>query len=270
MKGRKYCIRLILSGMMFFPVILPGQSTVMEKPDVYLIPGMGTDYRVFRDYRLEHGNIKYIYWVDPGEVNTIEEYARLLIDQVDTSREFVLVGVSFGGMLGVEFSRQLGNPDLILVSSVKTIDELPLKYKTAKVLPFHMLLGDNMLERIGSGKFIYRDIHKPEDRELYRQMLLDAGAEFLKRQIKMIIHWKNREYDPGLFHVHGTSDQVLPARLIDNAFLITGGTHKMVINHPEKICRIIDDYLLEQYRATVAPSPGTNTGTELKMTWQSL
>ena len=42
----------------------------------------------------------------------------------------------------------------------------------------------------------------------------------------------------------GTDYRVLPARRIENAVWIEGGTHKMVINHPETLCKIIDHYLL--------------------------
>ena len=73
--------------------------------DVYMIPGLGTDYRVFRDFSLENGNIKYIQWEDPGDVKTLEEYASLLETQIDTSRKYVIVGASFGGMIGVELSQ---------------------------------------------------------------------------------------------------------------------------------------------------------------------
>ena len=97
--------------------------------DVYMIPGMGTDYRVYRDFNLNYGNIKYIQWADPGNIRTLEEYAALLKNQIDTSRKYIIVGTSFGGMIGVELSQKLNNPNLILISSAKTKKELPNKYK---------------------------------------------------------------------------------------------------------------------------------------------
>ena len=215
-----------------------------DRIDVYFIPGMGTDYRVFNDFKLAHGNIHYIEWMEPGDARSLEEYASLLADQIDTSRYYVIVGVSFGGMVGLEISRNLHNPNLILISSAKTAREIPIKYKTARVLPLHHVMGEKLLRNTSGKDFMYKDIMDPKNRQLYRQMLIENGAGFLKRQVDMIVRWKNREYDPGILHIHGTEDRVLPARRIENAVWIEGGTHKMVINHPDTLCDIIDNYLL--------------------------
>jgi pimeloyl-ACP methyl ester carboxylesterase len=221
--------------------IIPG----VDKPDVYMIPGLGTDWRVFRDFNLEYGNLRFIQWADPGNIRSLEEYASLLAGQIDTSRNFVIVGVSFGGMLGVEISRDLNNSNLILISSARNRKELPLTYRTARILPLHHLLGQQMLQNISGQKFIYRDVQEAEDRHLYRQMLVENGAELLKRQMDMVIQWKNNESDPDILQIHGTADRVLPARKIENAVFIEGGTHKMVVNHARTLCEIIDNYLLE-------------------------
>jgi pimeloyl-ACP methyl ester carboxylesterase len=222
-----------------------GTIDAEDRIDVYLIPGMGTDYRVFNDFDLEHGNIHYIKWSEPGDTRSLEEYASLLADQIDTGRHYVIVGVSFGGMIGLEISRTLNNRNLILISSAKTASEIPVKYKPARVLPLHHMLGERLLRNTSEKKFMYKDILEPENRHLYRQMLIETGAGFLIRQMDMIVRWKNREYDPGILHIHGTDDRVLPARRIENAVWIEGGTHKMVINHPGTLCRIIDHYLLQ-------------------------
>ena len=213
--------------------------------DVYMIPGMGTDYRVFRGFSLENGNIKYIQWEDPGDVKTLEEYASLLETQIDTSRKYVIVGASFGGMIGVELSQRLNNPYLILISSAKTKKELPNKYKTARVFPLHLMVSDNLLQNVSNKQFFYKDIIDPDDRLLYKQMMVENGAALLKRQMDMIVHWENIEYDPRILHIHGSADQVLPARHIENAVFIKGGTHKMIVNKSAQLCEIIDNYLLE-------------------------
>jgi hypothetical protein len=51
----------------------------------------------------------------PGDIWSLEEYASLLAGQIDTSRNFVILGVSFGGMIGVEISRDLNSFNLILI-----------------------------------------------------------------------------------------------------------------------------------------------------------
>jgi hypothetical protein len=65
----------------------------------------------------------------------------------------------------------------------------------------------------------------------------------------MVIHWKNEESYPEILQIHGTDDRVLPAKHIENAILIEGGTHKMVVNHARILCEIIDNYLIEMVSA---------------------
>ena len=75
--------------------------------NVYCIPGMGVNERLFRNLKLNNCNILHIKWETPFKNESLPDYAMRLSKQMDTTKPFVLIGVSFGGMCSVEISKQL-------------------------------------------------------------------------------------------------------------------------------------------------------------------
>ena len=71
---------------------------------IYCISGLGADHTVFD--RLDiNGEKVCISWIPSFEWESLKDYARRLTAQVDTSEPFLLLGVSFGGMLAVEMNK---------------------------------------------------------------------------------------------------------------------------------------------------------------------
>jgi pimeloyl-ACP methyl ester carboxylesterase len=65
---------------------------------IYCISGLGADYRVFQklvfpsDYHVVH-----VEWIQPEIRETLSSYALRLLKQIDNSKPFILIGLSFGG-----------------------------------------------------------------------------------------------------------------------------------------------------------------------------
>jgi pimeloyl-ACP methyl ester carboxylesterase len=71
--------------------------------NIYLISGLGADKRVFSKLGFSTNHvIKHIEWIKPNSNEDLSSYARRLARQIDESKPFFLVGVSFGGMIAVE------------------------------------------------------------------------------------------------------------------------------------------------------------------------
>lgn len=207
---------------------------------------MGTDSRVFDDFTFNEDLYHTIpvQWTDYHDCSGLREYAKKLATQIDTTKPFILLGVSMGGMLAMEMS-QIVNPDkIILISSAKSQKEIPFKYKIGRVLPLYGLVNDKMLHSIANKKSTYKDIHDTTDQVLYKKMLLNCGADFLKWQMKSICQWKFESNNlPPIFHIHGDKDNILPIRKINCNVVIENGTHKMVINYPKKLIDIIQNHM---------------------------
>lgn len=73
----------------------------------YFISGMGADKRVFTHIQLPEGfEAVFLDWLAPNREETLPSYAMRLADHIDTTEPFVLIGLSFGGMLATEIAKQ--------------------------------------------------------------------------------------------------------------------------------------------------------------------
>ncbi len=111
-KSRVFCSLLV-----FCCTCLGAQARLVN---VYLFPGTGSDARLFSKLELPDGyQARHVEYPIPQKGETMEGYAMLLAQQIDTTQPFVLVGVSIGGMLCTELAEQLSPLKTIVVSSSK-------------------------------------------------------------------------------------------------------------------------------------------------------
>ena len=108
--------------------------------NVYFISGLGADRRAFDKIKLDaQHSIHHIDWLEPEPNETIQHYAERMAKDIDTQQPFVLVGLSFGGIMSIEIGRFLTPERIILVSSVSHRSELPWYFRLSSVLRVHQL-----------------------------------------------------------------------------------------------------------------------------------
>src|SRR5438046_2594666 len=96
---------------------------------IYCFPGQGSDKRIFDSLTISPDyQVKVIEYGTPQKHATMNSFARELAKQIDTTKPFVLLGVSLGGMICVELSEILKPEKTILISSAKNRNELPDRY----------------------------------------------------------------------------------------------------------------------------------------------
>lgn len=214
--------------------------------NVYCLPGMGVNERLFRNLKLNKSNIHHIKWVTPIKNESLPNYAMRLSTQIDTTQPFVLVGVSFGGMCSVEIAKQLQPLRTFIISSNKFHSELPLKLSFWRVIPLYRLFRDGFYKNavvLAKKQF---GIVTQEQMINFRKMLDEAPKDYYSRAVHCIIKWKNETRPENLIHIHGTADRVLPHRKLKGCdFTIKGGSHFMIINKAEEISEIINKELMK-------------------------
>ena len=73
-----------------------------QELNVYLFPGQGSDYRIFDSLQLEKRYIlHYMHYAEPNKKETLSNYSNAFSSKIDTTNPFILIGVSFGGMICV-------------------------------------------------------------------------------------------------------------------------------------------------------------------------
>ena len=206
---------------------------------VYLIPGTGSDARLFDALNIEQST-EVIEYEIPKKGETMADYARTLAQQIDTSRRFSIIGVSLGGMLAVEMSKYLPAEEVIVVSSAKTREELPTTYRFFQKVPIYHLIGGRTYKFFTR---LFQPFYEPlsENDEIVWQAILEGKDPlFMRRAVPIIIEWENKSYDnERITHIHGTKDRTIPVKNVQNAILIEDATHMMMMDRAEEVSNLI-------------------------------
>ena len=91
---------------------------------VYCISGLGADERIFCKLDIPGSTFHFIQWIQPETAEDIYAYAGRLKEQIVHDHP-VLMGVSFGGMMAIELAKIFPVDKVVLISSIKSANELP-------------------------------------------------------------------------------------------------------------------------------------------------
>ncbi|TJY34132.1 alpha/beta hydrolase [Pontimicrobium aquaticum] len=198
---------------------------------VYFMPGMAANPSIFEFIKLPEDKfmIHLLEWVIPQPNETLVTYAKRMSSKIEYD-DVVLLGVSFGGVLVQEMSKFLKLKKLIIVSSVKTKHELPIKMKLAKATKAYKLLPTQFVGNFDSfAKYAFGETIKKRVK-LYKKYLSVNDKRYLDWAIHNMMCWEQEEVIPGIIHIHGDKDPVFPIKHITNCITVKGGTHVMIIN----------------------------------------
>ncbi len=210
-------------------------------PRIYCLPGLGADHRLFSKLQLDAELIPVEYI--KAEVNdTAETYAKKLVDQINDPNP-ILMGVSLGGILSVEISKLIPVNKLILISTIKTKDELPPYFSLVDHLPFDISKTAAWFKNYGEWlKPFYNKISQ-EEMELFKSMLIKTPDSFINWGVGAVSHWKNETITAEHIHIHGSLDLVFPTKWVNNYIEVKGGSHFMVVDKAKEISPIISQEL---------------------------
>ena len=211
-----------------------------EKLKIYAISGLGADRRVFDFLNLDLELVP-IDWIEPKKNESIENYAERLSKIIDTRHDFILMGVSFGGLVAVEISKILKPKLTILISSVATKKEIP---KFLKLIGQTEIINLIPKELFNPPLKLAHYLFGARNKNLLNQILQDTDLRFAKWAVQELTKWRNEEHIPNLIRIHGTHDKLLPWKGTGNVELIEEGEHFMIVDHADELSRVINQKIL--------------------------
>lgn len=235
----KAAILILLSFFSYSAFSQSGKTTV------YFFQGQGSDSRLFDSISLKEGyEKKCIEYGTPAKGQTMETFARELSAQIDTTKPFVLVGTSLGGMLCTEMSEFLHPEKVILISSASNRKELPFRYSFQRVVPLYMIVPGFVM--VGFAR-ILQPIVEPDrkkNKDTFKSMLKEKDRVYMRRTVKMIMRWKRTSNTSAIHKIHGDNDHTIPIRNVKNVeFVVENGSHMMTLTRGREISQILNQIL---------------------------
>ena len=204
---------------------------------IYAIPGLGADQRVFKFLDLEH-DLVAMEWIPPKKKESLKEYALRLAQVIDTTEPFVILGVSFGGMLAVEISKAFAPEATILLSTAETHKELRWVYRmVGKTNLLYLMPKATFNISINIAWFLFGTKNP-----VLKAILDDADPAFAKWAAIAISKWKNNEVITKSLRISGERDKILPPKN-PNILLIPDAQHFMIVDRAGEISDLINRHL---------------------------
>lgn len=207
---------------------------------IYAISGLGADKRVFTHLKLDC-EIIALDWIIPLEKEGIDSYSKRLaeVNSLDKSGDFILLGVSFGGLVATEISKLYSPKLTILISSIETKSELR---------PIFKLLGKTKLFSLFPRTIF--NIPRPvayfvfgtDKKELLKSILADTDLKLAKWSVNQLLSWKNETRLDKVLKISGSKDKLLPSKDKETVF-VKNGQHFMIVDKAKEISDLINEKL---------------------------
>jgi pimeloyl-ACP methyl ester carboxylesterase len=215
---------------------------------VYFISGLGADASVFGRLKLDPSiEINHIPWLEPKEEEEgIDEYAMRMAESIEDPENSMLVGLSFGGVMAIEIAKRTSIKHVVLISSIKHKEEMPLQlnviglFKLNKLVPASNLLHFKPLVNWFFG------IRKPDERTMFSELIEQTDEDLVDWSSQQILAWHGEHSLQNITHIHGTADSVFPLRNVRADHIIQGGPHFMVFTHAKEVSAVLNKVILSK------------------------
>lgn len=211
---------------------------------VILLPGMGTDARLFEPQRAALPNLTVPDWIEPRHGESLAEYARRWAATIRCEPPFFLGGVSFGGMVALEAARHLRPAGVFLIASCRSGRAVTRRFLAlqwaGRMLPTAVVAR---LRGPVAGYVARWERLEPAHRHLLRELATDAPITFLRLAVSAVRRW-SFEPDPAslgipVHQIHGQDDRIIPLVPGQACHVVPGGGHLINLTHAEDVNRFI-------------------------------
>lgn len=216
-------------------------SAGKTNPKIFFFTGLGADSRAFQFLNLSVSYPQvHVFWLKPFKNESPEHYSSRLIEKYSIADGDLLIGLSFGGLIVTEISKQIKPALSILISSASTRNEFPLLYKIEAFLNLHRWVSTSFYKKGGAVKHFLFGLKKPEQRKLFDEIIRGSDTEFVRWAVDTFVHWKNTYRPNRLYKIHGTADRIIPIHKPSTDFIIPEAGHFMTWEKAKEVSSVIN------------------------------
>lgn len=204
---------------------------------IYAISGLGADETVFSLLKLEYP-VQHLNWIAPlDQKESIESYAKRIAEPIDESEDYILLGLSFGGLMVVELNKFLQPKKTILLSSAAKRSELKWwfrligRLKLLQVIPnvFFRLPRRLLLHMFGT-----------KEKSILYAVLEKMDQDLVKWSVNQLTSWKNTVTPKNTVKISGSKDKLMNSLPDDITSIVPNGEHFMLIDKAKEVSNIIN------------------------------
>ncbi|MBL4704519.1 MAG: alpha/beta hydrolase [Flavobacteriales bacterium] len=218
--------------------------TMSNNCTIVVLPGFGCDSTIFERLELPSEKVIFLDWITPLKKETLQQYAaRLITPEMRYSKQLVLIGHSFGGVVMQEIGQILQPEKIILISSLTSRKGLSRGLHLVRNLGLHIwvhkptIKGTIWMWRKGAGL-------QGEMKLKYKRSMNSLENRYYGWAVKNLARWNPLPSEhPNTHLIIGSADGVFSLKNADNPIVVEGGDHMMVFKKPKEVSEIIGQLL---------------------------
>jgi len=213
-----------------------------EKLNIYIIPGLGFDDRMFSKLNLSNYNPTFLNWIEPLDNENLQQYAHRFSESIDDSQKTILIGHSLGGIISQEIATFKKIDLVILLSSIRSRDENPFFFKIIQPLYLQKLFTKEITIKTFPLWAKMHDYESEEEQTLFKSMVNGYSNKYLQWALKELSKWQTPQLlpDTKVVQIVGKNDKTFPIKKIKTPdVVIKDGGHFMTYKQPDLISKYI-------------------------------
>lgn len=215
----------------------------MQNAEIYLIPGLGFDCRIFRNLNLDAKKIYSLNWITPERNETLAHYAaRMSAGFINNPASKIIIGHSFGGIVAQEIAKIHAVEKIILLSSIKSGKENTRFFQMVNYLGLYHFFSKKIVLLTFPLWAKSHGYISLEHRRLFVDMIKKTTNRYLQWALRELSLWESNRMpeNTAIIQIHGENDRTFPiGRLEEPVIRIPAGNHFMVYDMATLISELI-------------------------------